>query len=91
MSLTDLHIVKTELFDADMMVKILRDDSFSKIDLSRLKAYKKHRISSNQIQVVYHYSNGCQEEQLGRLYAKNNIGIQSFPREIRNPLIEKYD
>lgn len=89
--MSDLHIVKFELFDVDVMEKLLRDtDSFSKADLNRLRTYKKHRLHGNSVQVVYFYGKGLETFQLGRLYAKNNIGLQSFPRDIRNPLLEKY-
>jgi hypothetical protein len=86
----DLHIVKYELYDPDVMEQLLRDvDNFSKQDLKRLKLYKKSRLHGNSIEVVYHYGKGCEENQLGRLYVKNNIGLQSFPFDIRNPLLEK--
>jgi hypothetical protein len=39
---TDLHIVKEELYDPDVMEALLRDTkSFSKSDLNKLKTYKK--------------------------------------------------
>jgi hypothetical protein len=86
----DLHIVKYELYDPDVMEQLLRDvDNFSKQDLKRLKLYKKNRLHGNSVEVVYHYGKGCEENQLGRLYVKNNIGLQSFPFDIRNPLLEK--
>ena len=88
---TDLHIVKEELYDPDVMEALLRDTkSFSKSDLNKLKTYKKNRKYGNSVEVIYHYGKGWEKFQLGRLYTKNNNGLQSFPRDLRNPLLEKY-
>ena len=84
-----MKIVKTELYDPDVMEALLRDTkSFSKKDLQRLSLYKKQRKHGNKVEVVYHYGKGCDKYQLGRLYAKDNQGLQSFPFDIRNPLLE---
>lgn len=86
---TDLKIVKKECFDADMMEIILRDKRFSKRDLGNLSRYKKGRTHSNIVEVVYHYGRGCEKHKLGRLYPHSGQGLQAFPRDIRNPLLEK--
>ncbi len=87
----DLHIVKEEIYDADIMEEILRDiNTFPKSELNRLRAYKKSRKYGNKVDVIYHYGKGCEEIQLGRLYVKNNRGLQSFQREIRDALLEKH-
>ena len=87
----DLHIVKEELYDADVMEAILRDiDSYPKTELLKLKTYKKSRKQGNSIEVVYHYGRLCEDYQLGRLYVQNNRGLQAFPHDIRNPLLEKF-
>ena len=88
----DLHIVKTEFYDAEMMDAILKDtEVFSSSDLKKLSAYKKaSKISTNSVNVVYYYGKGCEENQLGRLYTHANIGLQAFPKGIRNPLLKKY-
>jgi hypothetical protein len=87
----DLHIVKEEIYDADVMEEILRDiKTFPKSELNRLRAYKKSRKYGNKVDVIYHYGKGCEESQLGRLYVKNNRGLQSFQREIRDALLEKH-
>jgi phage/plasmid-associated DNA primase len=88
---TDIHIVKEELFDPDIMEAILNDtQSFSKSNLLKLNTYKRGRKHGNCVEVVYHYGKGCEQNQLGRLYVKNNKGLQAFPFDIRNPLLEKY-
>ena len=87
----DLHIVKEEIYDADIMEEILRDiNTFPKNELNRLRAYKKSRKYGNKVDVIYHYGKGCEENELGRLYVKNNRGLQSFQREIRDALLEKH-
>ena len=79
------------MYDADVMDAILRSkDMFSKDDLARLSKYKKGRRQGNTVEVVYHYGKGCEEDQLGRLYAKGGEGLQAFPFDIRNPLLEKH-
>lgn len=88
---TDLKYVKCERYDADVMDALLCDtSSFSKKDLGNLSRYKKGRRHGNEVEVVYSYGKGCEEYELGRLYAKGGQGIQSFPFDIRNPLIEKF-
>ena len=88
---TDLKYVKCERYDPDVMDALLCDSSsFSKKDLGNLSRYKKGRRQGNEVEVVYSYGKGCEEYELGRLYAKGGQGIQSFPFDIRNPLIEKF-
>lgn len=88
---TDVHIVKTELYDTNIMDGLLRDTaSFSKRDLTRLSMYKKGRVHGNKVEVVYHYGKGCEKDRLGRLYVKNGQGLQAFPFDMRNPLLQKH-
>lgn len=87
---TDLHIVKREMYDADVMDILLRDRRFGKKDLGNLGRYKKGRLHANVVEVVYHYGKGCEKDQLGRLYPHNSQGLQSFPFDMRNPLLAKY-
>ena len=88
----DLHIVKTEFYDIEMMEAIIKDtDTFSSSDLKKLAVYKKaSKISTNSVEVVYHYGKGCEVNGLGRLYTHANIGLQAFPKGIKNPLLKKY-
>lgn len=86
---TDLMLVKEELHDPDVMNAILADKSFSHIDLRNLSAYKRARSHGNHVKVIYAFAKGYEESQLGRLYP-DGVGLQSFPFDIRNPLLEKY-
>lgn len=86
----DLKIVKTECYDADVMEVIARDKRFSKSNLQKLSQYKKGRLHANQVEVVYHYGRGLETLRMGRLFPHNNLGLQSFPHDIRNPLLDKH-
>lgn len=84
-------IVKNELYDVSVMEALLRDTKhFSPKDLRLLSLYKKHRIHGSRTQVIYEYGKGCEKNQLGRLYVKHSLGLQSFPFDMRNPLLEKH-
>ena len=89
----DFHIVKTEIWDADVMETILTrgaEMGYCAKDLRHLSAYRKARMSPGQNQVVYHYSKTTEKEQLGRLYTRGSGGLQGYPRDIRNPLLAKH-
>jgi hypothetical protein len=83
------HIVKKELFDADIMKSVLSDERFAAVDRARLKRYYKARSQPNEVRVVYNYGKGYEMAQLGRLYPDGGLGLQSFPKEIRDPLTAK--
>lgn len=89
---TDIHIVKTELYDANVMDALLRDtESFSKRDLTRLSMYKRAcKLHGNKQRVIYDFGKGYEKDQLGRLYVKEGQGLQAFPFDMRNPLLEKH-
>jgi len=87
-----LKIVKTEITDPDVLDGLLRSQGiFSQRDLKMLTRYKRGRKHGCEVEVVYHLGSGCEELQIGRLYAKDGQGIQAFPFDIRNPLCaERY-
>ena len=88
---TELKYVKCERYDPDVMDALLCDTtSFSKRDLGNLGRYKRGRKQGNTVEVVYSFGSGWEEHEMGRLYAKGGQGLQAFPFDIRNPLIEKY-
>jgi len=81
---------RDEYYDPDVMDAILIDTgSFGHKDLGNLSRYKKNRVHGNKVRVQYTFGRGCEKNQLGRLYAKGGLGLQSFPFDIRNPLIDK--
>ena len=84
------HIVKKETFDPDVMKSLLQDERYAVSDRMRLKKYFKHRLHTNETQVVYNYGKGYESSQQGRLYPDGGMGLQCFSRDIRNPLTAKY-
>ena len=82
-------ITKTEYFDEDNIKYLLNDTRFNKQDRKRLTDYNKHRQSGSQMLVQYKLATGCEEYQLGRLFPNDNLGLQSFRFDIRNPLTKK--
>jgi hypothetical protein len=86
----DLKIVKTERYDADIMEVICRDKRFSASNLRMLSAYKKSRTHANEVEVIYHHQRGMETLRMGRLFPHNHSGLQAFPHDIRNPLLDKY-
>jgi len=88
---TDVKIVKTERFDPLVMDQLLADTvRFSPKALGNLGRYKRGRKHGNEVEVVYHYGRGCEKDRLGRLYPHGGQGLQSFPFDMRNPLLEKH-
>jgi hypothetical protein len=87
---TSMKVVKTELTDPNVLDGLLRSQEiFAQRDLKMLNRYKRGRKHGCEVEVVYHLGAGCEELQLGRLYAKDGQGIQAFPFDIRNPLCAK--
>lgn len=87
----DICVVKTERYDPNVMEHLLRDtSSFAVRDLRRLSMYHKNRIHGNKVKVIYEYGKGCDKNKLGRLYVKDGQGLQSFPFDMRNPLLDKH-
>jgi hypothetical protein len=84
-------IVKEEMFDPDIIDALLCDvKSFSETNRKRLSAYKKGRSHGNHHMVVYDFARDCGGEAWGRLYVRDYQGLQSFPFDIRNPLLEPF-
>jgi len=81
-----------EYFDAEVMDQLLsHPEGYSSKDIRRLSAYKKSRKQGNHVEVVYERGGKvAQQRNLGRLYPRDGLGLQSFPFDIRNPLLEAY-
>lgn len=80
-----------EYFDAEVMDHILaHPDGFSKRDIQNLGRYKRTRKHANHVEVLYERGGKvAQQKQIGRLYPRGGVGLQSFPFDIRNPLLAK--
>jgi len=86
----EMPLMKNELFDEDNMKALLRDPHFNKQDISKLSNYNKHRKSGSKVSVSYKYGAGCEEHKLGRVFPDDEIGLQSFRFDMRNPLTAKH-
>jgi len=89
---TDRPYLFTEVFDAEVMDHILsHPDGYSNRDIRNLSNYKRSRKQANRVEVLYERGGKvAQQKQIGRLYPRAGLGLQSFPFDIRNPLLEKY-
>jgi len=81
-----------EYFDAEVMDQILaHPDGYSKRDIQCLGRYKRSRKQGNHVEVLYERAGkSAQAKNIGRLYPRDALGLQSFPFDIRNPLLAKY-
>jgi hypothetical protein len=88
---TECVVKKTEKYDAEIMDVIRHDKDFLPKHLRALKEYHDNRKSSSYKEVIYQYGKGQENSQLGRLYVRDMSGLQGFPHDIRNPLLEKHN
>ena len=88
---TECVVKKTEKYDADVMEVIRHDKDFPAKYLRFLKAYHDDRRSSSYKEVIYQYAESQKVSQLGRLYVRDMSGLQGFPHDIRNPLLDRHN
>lgn len=88
---TECVVKKTEKYDADVMEVIRHDKDFPAKYLRFLKAYHDGRKSSSYKDVIYQFAKGQESSKLGRLYVRDMDGLQGFPHDIRNPLLERHN
>lgn len=88
---TMTYVTKVERYDEDIMKQMLVDTRISSEDRKRLSHFFKHsRITPSKATVSYELSKNYQELKKGRLYPVGAMGLQSFRRDIRTPLLAKY-
>jgi len=82
----------SEFYDYDVMDDILRHpDRYSKRDIQNLSRYHRARAHGNRVDVTYiRRGIAAKNNNVGRLYPKDGLGLQAFPFDMRNPLLEKY-
>jgi len=90
-SATEMVVKKTEKYDADMMDAIRYDKHFIAKYLRALHKYHDDRKSSSIKEAIYEYPEAQKVSQLGRLYVRGMSGLQGFPHDIRNPLLDRYN
>lgn len=84
-------VKKTEKYDADVMEVIRHDKDFPAKYLRFLKSYHDGRKSSSYKDVIYQYAKGQETSKMGRLYVRDMEGLQGFPHDIRNPLLDRHN
>jgi hypothetical protein len=88
---TECVVKKTEKYDADVMEVIRHDKDFPVKYLRFLKAYHDGRRSSSYKEVIYQYAKSQEVSKMGRLYVRDMEGLQGFPHDIRNPLLDRHN
>lgn len=86
---SDYKIVKTEIFDADMMYHLSQHDGIPSDIKRTLKAYRKGARNGNEVTVVYEYGKKWRSLQKGRLGPPNGLSLQNFRSDIRAALAAK--
>lgn len=84
------HINKTERFCEETMLQILVDESIPSDNRKALSTYYRRRTNVGRTNVEYTLGKAGADANLGRLYATNHQGLQSFRFEIRHPLLCKF-
>ena len=88
---TMTYVTKVERYDEDIMMQMLVDTRISSDDRKRLSHYFRHsRITPSKATVSYERGKNFQDIKMGRLYPVGGMGLQSFRRDIRTPLLSKY-
>ena len=87
---TDYKIVKTEMFDADMMHVLGLHDGVPSDIKRTLKSYRKMAVDGNRVSVVYEFGKKWQGLQKGRLNPQKGLGLQTFRGDVRAALAAKY-
>ena len=81
---------KTELFDVDVLQKLVIKDGIAQKDKADLQRYRRRRINGNEVLIAYDFGKDYKDLQFGRLYPKPHIGLTAFPKDIRAALAQKY-
>lgn len=83
-------ITLVEWANTERLETLINTPRLDSMLLSKLKIYSsKHKVALNQYQIEYCYSKHAYNES-GRLFARNHIGLQSFPRWVRSFLSDAY-
>lgn len=83
------HICKVELFDEEIMLQMLVDDRIPENERKQLNAYYRRRTTMGRTNTEYQLSKVGADHDIGRLYVANNMGLQHFRFDVRNPLLAK--
>lgn len=83
-------ITKTELYDVDVLQKLLIKDGISHKDKTDLQRYRKRRINANEVLIPYDFGKEQKALQIGRIHPHPYCGLAVFPKDIRAALAQKY-
>ena len=83
-------VTKTELFDVDMLQKLVMKEGIAHTDKVNLQRYRKRRINANEVLIPYDFGKDYKCLQLGRIHPTPYCGLAVFPKDIRAALAQKY-
>lgn len=74
-------IEKVEFADEERILQLVKSPHIKTETKAVLRKYlKNNRVGVNQFRVEYYYPD---DVRIGRLYARNGLGLQSFPKDVR--------
>ena len=83
-------VTKTELFDADVLQKLVIKDGITHKDKTDLQRYRRRRINGNEVMIAYDFGKDYKSLQVGRIHPSPYCGLAIFPKDIRAALAQKY-
>lgn len=83
-------VTKTELFDVDVLQKLVIKDGITQKDKADLQRYRRRRINGNEVLIAYDFGKDYKTIQTGRIHPSPYCGLAIFPKDIRAALAQKY-
>lgn len=87
---TDYKIVKTEVFDPDMLHVVSNHEGIPGSIKRTLKAYRKKAVNGNEVPVIYEFGKEWASLQKGRISPQKGLGLSCFRGDVRRALAAKY-
>jgi hypothetical protein len=79
---------KTEVFNPNAMQALLRHDGIDFQTKQLMQKYYKRRENGNRVSTLYDFCKDYASSGVGRLYVAHGLGLQAFPKDVRNALAE---
>ncbi len=83
-------LTKTEVYDVDILQKLVTKEGITHKDKSDLQRYRKRRIDGNSVIIPYDFGKQFKTLQIGRILPSPYCGLAVFPKDIRAALAQKY-
>lgn len=83
-------VAKTELYDVDVLQKLITKEGIAHKDKADLQRYRRRRINGNEVMIAYDYGKEYKTLQMGRIHPSPYCGLAIFPKDIRAALAQKY-